>query len=509
MKSDYSRGLINDYERLIDENNALREETKKLKHITELLQKEYEINEQDKKIIADMEKEITALKNEILRLNGILNKDSSNSGISTGKTPINKNKRVPNSRKKSGKKKGGQNGHKKASLESFEEIEITDHEEHTLDSCPNCGGTTEKCAEEVTKDETDYEVVVVKRRHHYPMYRCTKCGKMFHAPIANTLKEANQYGAGVKSLALLLMNTGNVSVNKVRRMIYGLSEGYINPSEGYIVKQQKTAAKALSEFTERLRERIIQCDLLHWDDTVIMVHQKRACLRVYCTDRLALYKAHMHKDKGGLDEDKILNLLPETATVMHDHNTVNYNEMYVFNNIECNAHLLRDLEYIVQNIPEHTWAKDLLSEINRVYEARKEAIGRGESEFPEEYTEEFFRYLDKAILKGMLENRSMRKNYYADKERALTKRIMDYKDNYFAWIVNFEYPFTNNLSERSLRAAKSKMKISGQFESEQYAQYYAAIRSYIETCYRNGKNEYTALRRLCDGNPYTLDEVLS
>ena len=52
------------------------------------------------------------------------------------------------------------------------------------------------------------------------------------------------------------------------------------------------------------------------------------------------------------------------------------------------------------------------------------------------------------------------------------------------------------------------MKISGQFQSLEYAEYYASVKSYMETCYRNGINEYTALQRLCDGNPYTVAEIL-
>jgi transposase len=67
-----------------------------------------------------------------------------------------------------------------------------------------------------------------------------------------------------------------------------------------------------------------------------MINTKRACLRFYGTEKLALYKAHMHKDKEGLDNDNILKLLPPTTTVMHDHNKVNYNEDYSFANAECN-----------------------------------------------------------------------------------------------------------------------------------------------------------------------------
>ena len=79
--------------------------------------------------------------------------------------------------------------------------------------------------------------------------------------------------------------------------------------------------------------------------------------------------------------------------------------------------------------------------------------------------------------------------------------------NYFMWLTDFSIPVTNNLSERGLRGVKSHMKISGQFESEEAADNYALIRSYIETCRRNGINEIDALKRLSSGNPYTVEEI--
>ena len=44
---------------------------------------------------------------------------------------------------------------------------------------------------------------------------------------------------------------------------------------------------------------------------------------------------------------------------------------------------------------------------------------------------------------------------------------------------------------------------------EQYAQHFAYIRTYIETCVRNGVNEFPALLRLTQNNPYSLSELFS
>ena len=91
----------------------------------------------------------------------------------------------------------------------------------------------------------------------------------------------------------------------------------------------------------------------------------------------------------------------------------------------------------------------------------------------------------------------------------LLDRIVEYRDNYTYWVVDFGIPLTNNISERALRGVKTKMKVSGQFQNLSSAEYYANIRSYIETCHRNGINELEALQRLASGNPFTLSEILN
>lgn len=75
------------------------------------------------------------------------------------------------------------------------------------------------------------------------------------------------------------------------------------------------------------------------------------------------------------------------------------------------------------------------------------------------------------------------------------------------WVIRFDVPFSNNLSERSLRSSKTKMKVSGQFSNISNAEYYARIKSYIETCKRNDINPHLALQRLIDGNPYTIRDM--
>lgn len=304
------------------------------------------------------------------------------------------------------------------------------------------------------------------------------------------------------------MNQANVTINKAQKITKGMTNGEIDLSEGYIAKLQKRGAENLRKFMEEMKVEIIKQSLLHWDDTVIMINTNRGCLRFYGTEKLAMYKAHEHKDKEGLDEDGILQLLPKETVVVHDHNKVNYNDDYIFTNAECNRHLISDLKKVIDNL-NHTWAKKLIELLTKMNNKRKRLIEKGKENFEQEEINKFEDKFEKIMIEANQENEKEGQKYYVDKEATLILRILDYKENYLLWLYDFDVPFTNNLSERGVRGAKSKQKASGQFWNVESASWYATIKTYIETCNKNNVNIYNALVMLCLGKPYTLKEILS
>ena len=297
-----------DYENLLIKNDQLSEENRKLRYSQNLLEcQNNTLKEHEEKIKQELEEKQNLIEKqeyEIARLKALLNIDGTNHGIPTSMTPINKKKVIPNTREKSNKPKGGQVGHQKHKLEKFKDEEINEEIEHSMEQCPCCNShAIEKTGETKEKDELDYKIVVVKRRHKFVEYECKECGKKFHEEIPNNLKEENQYGPEVQALELTLMNQANVTINKAQKVTYGLTNGEINLSEGYIAKLQERASKKLEGFIKDMKKEIIKQPVLYWDDTVIMINTNRSCLRFYGTEKLALYTAHSHKDKEGLDED--------------------------------------------------------------------------------------------------------------------------------------------------------------------------------------------------------------
>lgn len=466
-----------------------------------------EQHRKDEEKIQDLELQINALKDEIGRLKAEMDHDGTTSGIPTSQTPRHKKKFVPNSRTKTGKEKGGQPDHEKHEKEHLTEEEITDHEYHTLSKCPVCGGPLEKIEELEPRDEVDYEVVVKKIRHHIYRYVCLDCGRIIESEAPIYLKGKSQYGVQTQATLLALLDRGYVSTGRTKELMEGLMGKDNAPSHGYVGKMQKRAAGMLKEFREDARKESLKQSLLHWDDTVIYINTKRGCFRFYGNSRLALYFAHAAKDAKGIEKDGILANLTSKTTLMHDHLKFNYRKEFLFRNIECIEHLGRDLQKN-SNDTGHPWSGKAKKLIQGMIHKRKQYQAEGKKSFTDAETNAFENELVRILTEAKEESEADRNRYYYQDEQALIKRIQEYEGNYFAWVYDFELPTTNNLAERSLRMVKTKQKVMGQFLTEETADEFALVQTYIETCKRNGKDLNEALKRLMAGKPYTLAEVL-
>lgn len=518
MAANYQNKFYKDYENLQKQNDKLKVENEHLSlelaianDAKKRLKKMEDKNDVLEQRVKELKDEIKNLQKEIEKLKVKENNDGTTAGIPTSMTPIGKKKIIPNFAKNTGGKIGRKEGHKKDKLEAVPEDKVDKHVSHEMEACPCCHkNNLEETGKVISKQVKDYYVVVETTSNDYIEYKCKDCGKVFHAPIPNHLKEECQYGSKLKSVALTLNNVGNVPLNKIRRILSGLSMEEIVPCEGYLAKLQRTSSKSLDCFIKELESVIRTSEIVYWDDTVIQINKKQACMRYYGNDALCLFKAHEKKNKEGLDKDDILNRLSNKTVVEHDHNKVNYNDDYCFINAECCQHLLRDLRKVEINIPSRTWCKDMISLFQEYDHKRKELISLGKDSFEDDELNNFILKLDEYLLKGLEENETdASKPYYSDKELTLIWRLMEYRDNYIYWVIDFGIPFTNNLSERNLRGIKSKMKVSGQFQNVNRAEDYANIRSYIETCRIYGKNEYDSLSRLVEGNPYTFAELVA
>lgn len=487
------------------------------------------------------------LKDNLEKITSQLNADSNNSGLPTSKTPIGKEKRkpVPNLRQKSDRRKGGQPGHRKNQLAQSTDELITGYRDHLPEefneqmqdrelipeilNCPNCGARiTDDMLTVREKEEIDFEIKINRIRHRFYEIVCSHCNMRFKIKIPNQIKEPAQYGPHIKSLICVLLKGGIVSVNRVSLIINSLLK--LNISEGYICKLARQLGEMCEDFSKKVTSLFQFFAIIGWDDTVVRANGKNICFRTYVTNFISLYTAHDQKNLQGLIDDGILTSLTVLNRVIHDHNTVNYNEIFNFLNAECNAHLLRDLLRVYENNKDRAeWTLELKNTISELINKRNTMVEEDSSStsLPAEEINNFKQNLiavlasRKVIVEQMIQEHEKRQRELGNKSNKiippesllLELRIInrlsvpEYMDAYFAWMGNFNIPVTNNCSERALRTEKTHMKVSGQFASTETAEYHAMVMTYLETCKKNGINSFDAITAMFEGKPYTVESL--
>jgi transposase len=88
------------------------------------------------------------------------------------------------------------------------------------------------------------------------------------------------------------------------------------------------------------------------------------------------------------------------------------------------------------------------------------------------------------------------------KHNALARRLLDRQDDYLRFTSDFRVPADNNGSERDIRMAKLKQKISGCLRTMTGARQFCAIRSYLSTAAKHDVSFLDALVMLTGGQPW-------
>ena len=83
----------------------------------------------------------------------------------------------------------------------------------------------------------------------------------------------------------------------------------------------------------------------------------------------------------------------------------------------------------------------------------------------------------------------------------LIDRLERYKEGVLLFTTSTKVPFSNNIAEQSVRNTKVKLKNAGCFRSEDGANWYLRIRSYIDSARKRGVNAYEAIRLAFLGTP--------
>lgn len=423
------------------------------------------------------EDEVRMLNGTNKKLEKKLNTNYENSSFPSSAFPF--RKKVPNSRKSSGKKRGGQPGHKPHTASRLsptrEPIHLPVPNEFLNNPDIYPTGRT------ITKQMIDIRVIVKVQDYVADEFRNRITGARLHAPFPNGVVNDVNYGSSVKALAFLLNNYYNVSIAKTKQCISDVTKGVVNLSAGTICNLSSEFSAATEADRAKIFSLLTHSDVLYSDATVSNVNGTRKAV-ILCTNKEQVLYQHLnHKGHDGLSQTPVKNF---EGTLVHDHDRTYYS--YGSNHQECIAHVLRYLVGAMENEPHLTWHKQMHALLQKMIHIRKRNKSGIPSEKVKTLVQKYESILDIATDEYL--NHPPSKEYMDGYN--LQKRLRDYQADHLYFLYHPDVDYTNNISERGLRKFKRKQKQAVVLRSDSGGQHICDALTIIETARMQHKNVY-------------------
>ena len=445
---------------------------------------------------AVLREQVTRLVERIAALERRLGLNSRNSGQPPSSDGLKKpaaERRTRSLRGKTGRKPGGQAGHKGKTLCRTASPDRV--EEHVPASCRGCGASLSSAspvghpvARQVFDLPEPRPLEVTEHRGH--ARRCGRCGEVTRAAFPAGVSAPAQYGRRLAGAAVWLRHAQflpEARLSQVMAVLFGarVSPATLAAMSGRAAERLRCAAAHIQDLAAS------KARVKHLDETGLRVGGRTRWLHAICTPLLAAYR--VSERRGAV-------LPGVTGVAVHDHWQC-YWPMAGVEHALCNAHRLRELQALVE-FDKEDWARRLQRLLLRAWRvariAREKDIG-----VPARLLARLARGYDRLLVEAMEFHESQpplspprpgrRGAPRRRKGHNLALRLHERRDETLRFLTDSQVPFTNNEAERDLRMMKLRQKISGGFRSRSGADDFAVLRTIIATAQKHGRDVVKAL----------------
>jgi transposase len=450
-------------------------------------------------VLDELRSEVAALRAENAELRRRLGLDSRNSS----KPPSSDSpfaKPAPKSlRRRSGRKPGGQPGHPGSTLSMVADPDEV--QRHEPGRCGGCGHDLAGCPQAAVdrRQVFDLPPMAVRVTEHQLVARRCGCGATTGAAAPAGVTAPVQYGPRITAIVLYLY-VGQFLSKK--RAAQAMAELFGTPtSEGTVSAMTERAADGLGDFLGTVKQRIAQADVAGFDETGLRVAGKLHWVHCARTGKYTLITCHPKRGKEGIDDMGVLGRFHGVA--VHDA-WAPYDTYLDPAHQLCCAHALRELQGVADASPpdaEWYWATQVYDALVAMQRLAAEATATGAASIDPESLAEQVRLYRSAAQIGLTET-AARSDPIMKKHNALARRLIDRQDDYLRFTTNWRIPPDNNGSERDIRMIKLRQKISGCLRTLTGAKQFCAIRSYLSTAAKHGRQSFDTLVMLAEGRPW-------
>ena len=449
--------------------------------------------------------ENVALRGKVAELEYRLGLNSTNSSKPPSSDGLKKPLRVRSLREASGKNPGGQKGHKGETLKQVAHPQSV--VDHRPGRCSGCGAalghavSTGTAIRQVFDLPDPQPLIVTEHRAH--QCRCASCGVVTGAAFPEGVNAPVQYGTRIAAFVVYLQHYQLLPEDRLAELMADLFG--VELCAASVANMSRSCASRLEGFATLVRDLVAGAPVKHMDETGIRIGGKTKWLHVMCTTMLTAYR--ISPKRGSLFSDDV----EVSGIVVHDH----WKPYYTMPGVEhalCNAHHLRELKALVE-IEKEDWARQMQTLLRRA--AHAASLSRdGDAGLIPRLIDLFSRRYDAILAAGLAyhnaqppltrptakEGPQKRGRKPRRTGHNLIARLMERKEDVLRFLVDPTVPFTNNQAERDIRMMKLRQKISGGFRSDQGAENFATIRSFISTAKKQGWKIIEALT----ANPQAL-----
>lgn len=433
------------------------------------------------KKVAELTEKVLVLEAEVSELKSKKNSNNSSLPPSTDLARLNRNQSL---RQKSGRKKGGQNGHKGHTLKLSPTPDVTiDYEAFFCRVCgKDLGGSNAVLLE--SRQVLDIPVSAPVYTEHRMYGKACLCGQLVKGSFPARVKAPIQYGPGVEAMAGYLSVRQYLPYQRMQECFQDLFG--IPISQASLVSAVRRMAVKAAPVYNRIKANILKSKVVGTDETGAKVNGTKAWFWTWQNPNNTLISLDSSRGFKAI-ESMFTEGLPNSILVS-DCWAAQLKTPAVSHQL-CLAHLIRELNFFIQ-LYDEWWSKKLRKLLLQAIRFKNEPAY----------------YKDKPQKKGQFKKQleallSFEINKQHLKIKPFHKRLLKNREYIFPFLDHLQVPADNNASERAIRNIKVKQKISGQFVSWISAKDFATLRSVIDTAVKNKTNVFNTCKSIAQIAP--------